>query len=179
MADENSETREQSGSASETRQNPGAENGSKKRYDNPVEVWDDPPEWMENIQDDGGELIPLGARSRSLQRAYISIRQGGGISISQKAMYKYFNDSEGVAIAVKSPQGGGSKKLYLRPINDLEKFPLGKKLKRRSSGGGDMNVGQILDDYNLIPDEATKYELEWEEETGSAVVNFSKDPVID
>ena len=143
-------------------------------------IWEDPPEWMERLQEEeDAELIATGTNSRSIRKAYLSLRKGGGIGLSQRAMYEYFSNHDGIALAIKDPSGGGAKKLFLKPIDDPDEFQLASKITRKESGSGSISIGNALEDYNLVPDEAEQYEIKWDDDLDVGVVNLNQSPLFD
>lgn len=138
--------------------------------------WEDPPEWAEKLNEEGAEVVPVGG-SQSEALAYITLRKSNQIGVSQRAMHEYFDGVETVAIGVQTPSGGGSKKLYLIPVDEEEDVPFAADLRETDSGSGTIRVGKPYEHFDLQPEEAERYKVDWDEDLEAVVANLNTSPL--
>ena len=140
--------------------------------------WNNPPEWVEKLEEEeNAKIIPAGKKSQSAAISYVSLRTNNEIAFSIRAMQEYFAGIDAVGLAVKSPSGGGAKKLYIRPLEKPETIPFGGQIKRSESGSGKVNVGKAFEYYDLQPEQSEKYPLKWNKDLGVAIANLNTQPI--
>ena len=98
----------------------------------------------------------------------ISIRQSGTVGISSLVMDEYFDEVDGAVVYYdeESNQVGFEP---ADPSEDSDAYKL-----NNTSGSGSLQVKSFLKRYDLIPEETTRYEPEWDDELGFVVIDLDQ-----
>lgn len=105
---------------------------------------------------------------RGASEPKVTIRQSGTIGISKPAMVEYFDENPGAVLYFDED----SNQIGIEP-SDLDEDPDAYKINA-SQGSGSIQATSFLKRYQLVPDETTAYDIEWDDTLGFLVVKLDQ-----
>jgi len=103
---------------------------------------------------------------RGTAESEITLRESGSIGISKVAMEEYFGDVDGVVLYGDNENN----RIGLEP-SDPDEDPDAYKLSR-NNGSGSVAAKSFMKRYNIVPEETTAYEPEWDGDEGLLFVDL-------
>jgi len=86
----------------------------------------------------------------------ISLRKSGSIGINSTAYEEYFDGEDGVILYYNEEEN----QIGVKPADKEEKDAYTLQFSEGSKGAG-VNAGGFLNQYDLVPEETTRYEAAW------------------
>jgi len=97
----------------------------------------------------------------------ISLRKSGSIGISKAAMQEWFEDSDAVVLHFDEENN----KVGLEPA---EKSDEHSYTITRSEGGGSVTPSAFLNRFDLVPNQTTRYQTEWDDDNELVSVSLDE-----
>jgi len=97
----------------------------------------------------------------------ISLRKSGSIGISKAAMQEWFEGSDAVVLHFDEENN----KVGLEPA---EKSDEHSYTITRSEGGGSVTPSAFLNRFDLVPNQTTRYQTEWDEDNELVAVSLDE-----
>jgi len=98
----------------------------------------------------------------------ITIRESESVGINKIVMEEYFDDHDGVVIYYNEEDN----QIGLQPA-DADDNPDAYRLNT-TTGSGSLQVASFLKRYDLVPEETTAYEPEWNDDEGLVVIDLDE-----
>jgi len=105
-------------------------------------------------------------RQYSPSEAVVTVRKSKSIGVSSAVVDEYFSEADGAVVYYDE----GSNRIGLEPVGageDLDAYTL-----TVANGSGSIDVSELLERYNLVPDETRVYDPEWDDDRGMLIIDL-------